>query len=89
MSSHSGSTGKHPASPTQWFTAYSALFPGTNCFFDPVIRATLARRRELDACKGAPEPHGFTVRDTARSSVAPLASTAPRLTFVTIAIRPS
>jgi hypothetical protein len=80
---------KHPASPTQWFTAYSALSPGTNCFVDPVIRATLSRLRGLDACKGAPEPHGFAVRKAARSSVALLASTASRPTFVTIASRPS
>ena len=44
---------------------------------------------ELDACFGAPEPHGFAVRKTARSSVALLASTASHPTFVTIASRPS
>ena len=84
---HSGSTGKHPAFPTRWFTAYSALSPGTNCFFDPVIRDALASYG-LDACKGAPEPHGFAVRKTARSSVAPPASTASRPANVTIACRP-
>ena len=86
---HSGSTGiiRHP--PRNGFTAYSALSPGTNCFVDPVIRATRWRPRELDACIGAPEPHGFAVRKQARSSVAPPASTASHPTFVTIASRPS
>jgi len=32
---HSGGTGKHPAFPTQWFTAYSALFPGTTALLTP------------------------------------------------------
>ena len=43
---------KHPASPTQWFTAYSALFPGTNCFVDPVIRATRWRLANLTPASG-------------------------------------
>jgi len=85
---HSGGTGKHPAFPTQWFYGFLRALPGDHRFVDPVIRATRWRRRELDACFGAPEPHGFTVRKTARSSVALLASTASRPTFVTIAIRP-
>ena len=86
---HSGGTGIIRHSPRNGFTAYSALFPGTTCFVDPVIRATRWRRRELDACEGAPEPHGFAVRQAARSSVALPASTASRPTFVTIASRPS
>ena len=36
--------------------------PGDHRFVDPDIRATRWRHRELDACFGAPEPHGFTVR---------------------------
>ena len=36
--------------------------PGDHRFVDPVIRATRWRPRELDACFGAPEPHGFIVR---------------------------
>ena len=55
----------------------------------PSSARRFGRPRELDACKGAPEPHGLAVRETARSSVAPFASTASRLTFVTIAKRPS
>jgi len=43
---------------------------------------------ELDACFGAPEPHGFTVRNRKALVSRPIASTASRLTFVTIAIRP-
>ena len=65
------------------------MLPGDHRFVDPVIRATRWRPRELDACFGAPEPHGFAVRKQARSSVALLASTASRPTFVTIASRPS
>ena len=44
---HSGSTGiiRHP--PRNGFTASSALFPGTNCFVDPVIRATRWRLANL------------------------------------------
>ena len=59
---HSGGTGKHPAFPTQWFYGFLRALPGDHRFVDPVIRATRWRRRELDACFGAPEPHGFTVR---------------------------
>jgi len=49
---HSGSTGniRHP--PRNGFTAYSALFPGTNCFVDPVIRATRWRLANLTPASG-------------------------------------
>ncbi len=60
---HSGGTGKHPAFPTQWFYGLLRALPGDHRFVDPVIRATRWRLRELDACFGAPEPHGFTVRN--------------------------
>ena len=76
-------------SPRNGFTTSSALSSGTNCFVDPVIRVTRWRPRELDACIGAPEPHGFAVRKQARSSVALSTSTASHPTFVTIASRPS
>src|SRR3954453_15425769 len=36
---HSGGTGNIRHSPRNGFTAYSVLFPGTNCCVDPVIRA--------------------------------------------------
>ena len=62
--------------------------PGDHRFVDPVIRATRWRLRELDACFGAPEPHGFTVRNRKALVSRSAASTASRLTFVTIAIRP-
>src|SRR3954451_703446 len=60
---HSGGTGKHPAFPTQWFYGFVRALLGDHRFVDPVIRATRWRPRELDACFGAPEPHGFTVRE--------------------------
>ena len=62
---------KHPAFPTQWFYGLLRALPGDHRFVDPVIRATRWRPRELDACFGAPEPHGFTVRNRKRSSHAP------------------
>src|ERR1700733_3543968 len=43
----------------------------------------------LDTSVGASGPHDFTVRKPAPSSEAPLASTASRLTSMTIAKRPS
>ena len=88
MSIHSGGTGNIRHSPRNGFTACSALFPGTS-FVDPVIRATRWRRRKLGACIGAPEPHGFAVRNRKALVSRSVASTASRPTFVTIAIRPS
>src|SRR5450631_3173146 len=79
---------KHPAFPTQWFYGFLRALPGDHRFVDPVIRATRWRPRELDACFGAPEPHGFAVRPEALVSRS-VASTASRLTFMTIAKRPS
>jgi hypothetical protein len=43
---------------------------------------------QLDASVGASGPHGFAVRRTTLSSVAPPASIASHPAFVTIAIRP-
>jgi hypothetical protein len=62
---------KHPAFPTQWFYGFLRALPGDHRFVDPVIRATRWHPRELDACFGAPEPHGFAVRNRKRSSHAP------------------
>ena len=71
---HSGSTGiaRHP--PRDGFTASFVLFPGTIGGVDPVgpkvprLAARLGSARfhqDLDADHGAPEPHDFSVRDTA------------------------
>ena len=71
---HSGSTGtiRHP--PRNGFTASFVLFPGTIGGVDPVspkdprLAARLGSARfhqDLDADHGAPEPHDFSVRDTA------------------------
>jgi hypothetical protein len=85
---HSGGTGKHPAFPTQWFYGFLRALPGDHRFVDPVIRATRWRPPELDACFGAPEPHGFTVRNRKALVSRPVAATASRPAFMTIAIRP-
>jgi hypothetical protein len=49
----------HPASRTQWFTAYSALSPVTGLFCH---RHRRNRFRRLDASVGASGPHVFAVR---------------------------
>ena len=103
---------KHPASPTQWFTNYTRPSRGPLAVLTPSVRDTAPRSpvglratsANPDADHGAPEPHDFSVRDTAarlarrdhglpalRSPLAhdSVASTASRPAFVTIAIRPS
>ena len=71
---HSGSTGitRHP--PRDGFTASFVLFPGTIGAVDPVAPSgpRLAARwgsarfhQDLDDDHGAPEPHAFSVRNTA------------------------
>src|SRR5438034_7379691 len=79
---------KHPAFPTQWFYGFLRALPGDHRFVDPVIRATRWRPRKLDACFGAPEPHGFTVRNRKALVSRSVAATASRPAFVTIAKRP-
>ena len=80
---HSGSTGniRHPPRNGLRLTPRSPR--GPIALLTPSSARRFGRPRELDACKGAPEPHGFAVRKQARSSVALTASTASRLTFVT------
>jgi hypothetical protein len=53
---------KSPGIPTQWFTAYSALFPeiGLSC-----LRRSWSNLHELDASVEASEPHTFAVRFSA------------------------
>jgi hypothetical protein len=80
---------KHPAFPrANGFTVYSALFPGTTALLTRHPRDALASC-ELDACFGAPEPHGFTVRNRKALVSRSVAATASHPTFVTIAKRPS
>ena len=57
----------HPAFPTQWFTAYSALSPGTGLSCPRRLRSCLHR---LDTSVGASGPHDFAVRFTRHSSKA-------------------
>ena len=83
--SHHGHTEKHPAFPAQWFTAYSALSSATGLVCHRRLWRLL---HKLDASVGASGPHVFAVRIMCRSSMAPSASTASRLTSVTIAKRP-
>src|SRR6202790_5239082 len=60
---------------------------------EPGFLATVAPEKpasqELDTSVGVSGPHDFAVRRKAPSSLAPPASTASRLTSVTIAKRPS
>ena len=58
-------------SPRNGFTAYSALFPGTTCFVDPVIRATRWRLANLTPASGR-QNHTASSSAPARSSHAPL-----------------
>ena len=63
----------HPASPTQWSTDYTRSSRGPLAVLTPSVRDTAPRSpvglratsANLDADHGAPEPHDFSVRDTA------------------------
>src|ERR1700686_5467719 len=55
----SGHTGKHPAFPAQWFTAYVVLSPAIGFFCHRHRRDT---SRRLDASVEASGPHDFAVR---------------------------
>ena len=76
-----GTTEHTPASPAQWFSAYTR---------SPRSAGLVSLRRsqtidcELDASVGAPGPRDFAVRLAHRSSCGRNASIAPRPTFVTI-----
>ena len=85
---HSGGTGNIRHSPRDGFTAYNGLSPGTNCCFDPVIRATRWRVANLTPAKGR-QNHPASPSATDALVSRPAAATASRLTFVTIAKRPS
>ena len=78
---------KHPAFPAQWFYGLLRALPGDRAFLSPSSAKTCFR--ELDASVEASGPHDFAVRIQRCSSKAPLASTASRPAFVTIASRPS
>jgi hypothetical protein len=67
------------------FNGLFRALPGDRAFLSP----SLAVARKLDAGVEASGPHDFAVRGRALSSAAPPASTASRLTSVTIAKRPS
>ena len=67
---HSGSTGKHPASPTQWFYGFLCALPGDHRFVDPVIRATRWRLANLTPASGR-QNHTASPSAPARSSHAP------------------
>jgi hypothetical protein len=78
----------HPAFPARWFTAYSALSPvtGLSCHRR---YAGFASQRNLMPASGHQDHTTSPSASKAPSSEAPLASTASRLTSVTIAKRPS
>jgi hypothetical protein len=73
--SHHGHTGITRHSPRNGFTAYFALSPAIGLVCHRRLARLLAR---LDAGVEASEPHDFTVRKSAPSSLAPPASTASR-----------
>jgi len=76
----------HPAFPAQWFTDYCVLSSVLRAFWPPSpVKVSF---HELDTSVGVSEPHAFSVRKKALSSVALLASTASRPAFATIMIRP-
>jgi hypothetical protein len=75
----------HPAFPARLFTAYSALSSVIGLSCHRRLRRLL---RKLDASVEASGPHSFAVRFMCCSSSAHSASTASRLTSLTIAKRP-
>ena len=78
----------HPAFPAQWFYGLYVISPGTGLFCPRHFRRNCALRK-LSASVGAPGPHDFAVRFRRARLASPSASTATRLTSVTIAKRPS
>jgi hypothetical protein len=84
--SHHGHAGNTRHSPRNGFTVSFALSPVTGLVCHRHRQSCFC---QLDTSVGASGPHDFAVRKPAPSSEAPLASTASRLTFVTIAKRPS
>jgi hypothetical protein len=88
--SHHRFAGAIPAFPARLvLTGSFVLFPATGLFVT-VVGAMRKHCRQLGISIGMPEPHDFTVRLAAHSSLAqPSIHRIPRLTFVTIAKRPS
>jgi len=84
--SHRGFTGFTRHSRTQWFTAYSALFPVIGLCCHRHQRSCL---RQLDASVEASEPHDFAVRLRAVRPQHIRVHRIPSPTSVTIAKRPS
>jgi hypothetical protein len=84
----------HPAFPTQWFTAYSALSPVRRAFWPPSV-VGLIENCDLSISVGMPGPHGLAVRIRVVRRRANSAlqlrhvHRIPRPTFVTTAKRPS
>ena len=79
---HTGNTRHSPRNGLRLISR-SPRGPGS---FAPVVRGSL---RDFNASVGAPGPHDFAVRFKRARLTAPSASTATRLTSVTIAKRPS
>jgi len=84
--SHCGLTGFTRHSRTQWFTAYSALFPVIGLCCHRRQRSCL---RRLDASVEVSEPHDFAVRLRAVRQPHVSVHRIPSPTSVTIAKRPS
>ncbi len=84
--SHNGHAGNVRHSPRDGFTAYSALSLVTGLSCHHRLADTSAT---LDTSVGVPGPHGFAVRGTALSSLAPPASIASHPYVRDVAQRPS
>jgi hypothetical protein len=60
------------------FNGFLRALLGDRAFLPPSQATMRKHRRQLDTSVGVSEPHDFAVRDSARSSCAPSASTASR-----------
>src|SRR5690348_11143662 len=67
---------KQPASPAQWFTAYSALSSVSRASLPPSSADVVIR--ELDPSIAGSGPHAFAVRDAGARLAPSVASTASR-----------
>ena len=81
---HSGGTGKHPAFPTRWFTAYSALFPGTAALLTPSSARRVGVVANLTPASGRQNHTASPSATGKRSSHAPSRPPHPAPRFVTI-----
>ena len=70
---------KHPAFPTQWFTAYSALFPGTTALLTPSSARRVGVLANLTPASGRQNHTASPSATRSARQSRPVASTASRL----------